>query len=112
VSVERAEHLPDASIVSPVKAIRRFTVRTVLPQALEPLGELALNLRWSWHTPTKALFEGLDERLWEAVGGDPVALLGELGPDRLSALAEDPAVVRRVGEEAADLQDYLTRDLW
>jgi len=94
-----------------VKAIRRFTVRTVLPEALEPLGELALNLRWSWHAPTKALFQGLDEALWDRVGGDPVALLGELGPERLAALAEDSDVVRRVRESAADLQDYLSRDL-
>ncbi|HYJ77311.1 MAG TPA: alpha-glucan family phosphorylase, partial [Actinomycetes bacterium] len=95
-----------------MKAIRRFTVRTVLPEALAPLGELALNLRWSWDSPTKGLFQSLDEALWERVGGDPVALLGELGPQRLGALAEDPDVVRRVGEVAADLQDYLGRDLW
>jgi len=39
-----------------VKAIRRFTVRTVLPEALAPLGELALNLRWCWDTATQQLF--------------------------------------------------------
>ena len=32
-----------------VRAIRRFTVRTVLPQPIAALGELASNLRWSWH---------------------------------------------------------------
>ena len=32
-----------------VRAIRRFTVRTVLPEPLAPLGELVMNLRWSWH---------------------------------------------------------------
>ncbi|MGH8893565.1 MAG: alpha-glucan family phosphorylase [Actinomycetes bacterium] len=95
-----------------MKAIRRFTVRTVLPAPLEPLGELALNLRWSWHTSTKSLFQGLDPALWEKVGGDPVALLGALGPDRLAALADDPDVVRRVAEEGADLRAYLQGDHW
>ena len=33
----------------PVRAIRRFTVRPVLPEPLAALGELAGNLRWSWH---------------------------------------------------------------
>ena len=39
---------PDAATVSGVRAIRRFTVRTVLPENLAPLEELAINLRWSW----------------------------------------------------------------
>ena len=72
-----------------MKAIRRFTVRTVLPPALEPLGELALNLRWSWDTATQSLFRDLDPRLWDDVGGDPVQLLGALGQERLAALAVD-----------------------
>jgi starch phosphorylase len=95
-----------------VKAIRRFTVRTVLPAPLEPLGELALNLRWSWDTATKSLFEALDPALWEQVGGDPVALLGALGPDRLAALADDPAVVSRVADAGEDLRAYLEGDRW
>jgi starch phosphorylase len=95
-----------------VKAIRRFTVRTVLPGPLQPLGEIALNLRWSWHPPTKELFESLDPALWRQVGADPVALLGALGPDRLAALAEDDDVVRRVAEAGSDLRSYLEDDHW
>ncbi len=95
-----------------MKAIRRFTVRTVLPDALAPLGELALNLRWSWDTATQQLFAGLDPALWARMGGDPVQMLGALGPDRLAALAADPDVVRRVEASAADLQAYLEGDLW
>jgi starch phosphorylase len=95
-----------------VKAIRRFTVRTVLPPALAPLGELALNLRWSWDTSTQRLFEGLDPTLWDEVGGDPVQLLGALGPERLAALAADPSVVGRVEAVANDLRAYLEGDRW
>ncbi|MGC5412238.1 DUF3417 domain-containing protein, partial [Streptomyces sp. DT225] len=39
-----------------MKAIRRFTVRPVLPDSLQPLSDLARNLRWSWHTETRELF--------------------------------------------------------
>ena len=95
-----------------MKAIRRFTVRTVLPAPLEALGELALNLRWSWHTPTKGLFQSLDPVLWTRVGGDPVALLGALGPDRLAALADDEGVVRRVADAESDLHAYLEDERW
>ena len=78
------------TILPTVKAIRRFTVRTVLPEALAPLGELALNLRWCWDTATQQLFTGLDPALWTEVGGDPVQLLGALGPERLAGARGRP----------------------
>lgn len=95
-----------------MRAIRRFTVRTVLPAELADLDELAHNLRWSWHAPTRDLFAGIDARLWEGVKGDPVALLGALGPDRLAALAADSAFVAAVHDAAADLATYLSEDRW
>src|SRR5690606_4759996 len=95
-----------------VRAIRRFTVRTVLPEALGALDELALNLRWSWHAPTRELFASFDPRRWEAVHGDPVRLLGTLTPERLAALAADGDVVARVQGLAADLKTYLSEPRW
>src|SRR5881227_3303724 len=61
-----------------VKAIRRFTVRPVLPEPLRPLSDLARNLRWSWHTETRDLFQSVDPERWAASGGDPVRLLGSV----------------------------------
>jgi glycogen phosphorylase len=95
-----------------VRAIRRFTVRTALPVELAPLGELATNLRWSWHAPTQDLFASLDPERWRALRHDPVALLGSLSPERLAELAADPAVVRAVTAAAQDLRAYLTGDRW
>ncbi len=95
-----------------MRAIRRFTVRTVLPAALAPLGELAVNLRWSWHPPTRALFAGLDPSLWDEVGHDPTALLGALGPERLDAAAADASFVADVEAASADLHEYLTGPRW
>lgn len=95
-----------------VKAIRRFTVRTVLPESIAGLGPLASNLRWSWHRPTAELFRDLDPAGWEAVRGDPVALLGRFDRSRLLELADDAELVRRVGELSADLDDYLAAPRW
>jgi len=72
-----------------VKAIRRFTVRTVLPEPLRPLGELAQNLRWSWHQETRELFRNVDPEGWETAQGDPVLLLGSVSKERLAELAAD-----------------------
>ncbi|RAY12339.1 DUF3417 domain-containing protein [Actinomadura craniellae] len=95
-----------------MKAIRRFTVRTVLPEPLRPLEELVLNLRWSWHHETLDLFRAVDPELWEAVRHDPVKLLGEVSPDRLAALAADRKFLRRLRHDAEDLRDYLTAPRW
>jgi starch phosphorylase len=95
-----------------VKAIRRFTVRTVLPEPLRALGELALNLRWSWHPDTRELFREVDPETWEAAGRDPVRLLGQVAPQRLTALAADRRFLRRLGDAADDLNDYLSGPRW
>ena len=95
-----------------MKAIRRFTVRTVLPEPLQALGELALNLRWSWHPETRDLFREVEPEIWEAAGRDPVRLLGQVAPRRLAALAVDRRFLRRLGDAADDLRDYLTGPRW
>ncbi len=95
-----------------VKAIRRFTVRTVLPESLSGLEELATNLRWSWHEPTRQLFARLSPELWELSGHDPIGLLGEIEPARLAELAEDHDFVRAVDDERAGLHAYLTEPRW
>lgn len=95
-----------------MRAIRRFTVRTVLPESLAPLGELALNLRWSWHAPTRELFASLDAAKWAEAREEPARLLGLLSPEELDALAADADVVARVRAAAGDLQEYLTSDRW
>ncbi|WP_431680597.1 alpha-glucan family phosphorylase [Kitasatospora sp. KL5] len=95
-----------------MKAIRRFTVRTVLPEQLQPLHELALNLRWSWHPETRELFRSVDPEVWAAVGEDPVRLLGEVPAARLAALAADRRFLRRLGDLHDDLRDYLAGPRW
>jgi starch phosphorylase len=95
-----------------VKAIRRFTVRPVLPEPLRPLSDLARNLRWSWHAETRDLFQSVDPEAWAAAGGDPVRTLGRVRPARLAELAGDRRFLRRLGAVADDLDDYLTGDRW
>ncbi|MEE1763918.1 glycosyltransferase family 1 protein [Streptomyces sp. SP18BB07] len=95
-----------------MKAIRRFTVRPVLPEALHPLSELARNLRWSWHPETRDLFQSVDPERWAASGGDPVRLLGSVSVRRLAELAEDRRFLRRLTAAADDLRDYVTGDRW
>jgi starch phosphorylase len=95
-----------------VKAIRRFTVRPVLPEPLHPLSDLAHNLRWSWHTETRDLFQAVDPEGWQAAGGDPVRLLGAVSAARLAELAGDRRFLRRLAIVADDLDNYLHGRRW
>jgi glycogen phosphorylase len=95
-----------------VRAIRRFTVRITLPEALAPLLGLMLNLRWSWHAPTADLFASIDPAAWEASGREPVAMLSALPPDRLTALATDAEFLGRLREAEQDLGDYMSGPRW
>ncbi len=106
------EHGTGASIVCAVKAIRRFNVRTVLPEPIAALGELAQNLRFSWDPSTRALFEEIDPEGWRRYKGDPVQLLAGLTADRLAALAVDAVFVARVEQSRAALESYMTSARW
>jgi starch phosphorylase len=95
-----------------VKAIRRFTVRTVLPESLSALEELTTNLRWSWHVPTRQLFARISPETWEATGHDPIALLGAIEPSRLDELAADHDFVAQADALREDLHSYLSEPRW
>ena len=94
-----------------MKAIRRFTVRPVLPSGLAALDELAGNLRWSWHQPTIELFREVDPESWDAEA-DPVGLLGEVAPERLAELAGDHEFIARANALRDDLRTYLAEPRW
>ncbi|HEX6132717.1 MAG TPA: alpha-glucan family phosphorylase [Longimicrobiales bacterium] len=78
-----------------------------LPESVSALHRLALNLRWSWHAPVRALFERIDADLWRATGHNPVRLLAEVGRARLDELARDEAFVSAVEAATADLAVYV-----
>ncbi len=95
-----------------MRALRRMTVRASLPEPLAPLGELVMNLRWSWHTDSLDLFAAVDPDVWAAVGQDPVRLLASVSRERLDALASDEAFLARLHAAYDDLQRYLTEPRW
>jgi len=95
-----------------VRAIRRFTVRPVLPEALHALGELAGNLRWSWHPETQDVFASVDPVAWDAAGHDPVRFLGAVDSARLEELAADRAFLDRLTAAREDLERYMTEPRW
>jgi starch phosphorylase len=95
-----------------VKAIRRFSIRTVLPEPISALGELASNLRWCWHPATRDLFSGIDPKRWATVHKEPAKMLSALSAVELQNLASDQAFVDTVDAAAKDLATYLSEPRW
>ncbi len=95
-----------------MRAIRRFMVRTVLPADLEPLEELAGNLRWAWHPATGDVFAAIDGELWDSSGHDPARFLSEVSAQRLDEVAADPGMVDWIARTRDDLRSYLSRPSW
>jgi glycogen phosphorylase len=95
-----------------VRAIRRFTIRPVLPEPLAPLLALMLNLRWSWHPDAVALFAAIDPGRAQDSVHEPTALLADVPPERLARLAADQGFLRRLGDAAEELRGYLTGPRW
>jgi starch phosphorylase len=95
-----------------VRAIRQFTVRPVLPERLAALGDLAHNLRWSWHNETQDIFASIDSKAWDTCGHDPVRLLGAVSVERLDELAKDEDFLGRLDAARSDLDAYLTGGRW
>jgi glycogen phosphorylase len=95
-----------------VRAIRRFTIHPVLPEGLDPLRSLMLNLRWSWHAGTRELFASIDPPSRELAEQDPVTLLSRVPQERLARLATDPEFLSRLAAASDDLHDYLAEPRW
>jgi glycogen phosphorylase len=95
-----------------MRAVVSFVVRARLPEALEPLHELAFNLRWAWDARAEELFRWIDDRAWEASGHDPVQLLGLVAPERLEELAGEPTFLAFMAEVHGGLRRYLDGDGW
>ncbi|WP_411558213.1 alpha-glucan family phosphorylase [Plantibacter sp. MPB07] len=95
-----------------MKAIRRFTVRALIPDSLTSLTALAANLRWSWHEPTQRLFDEIAPDVWRESDHDPISGLGLVTPERLAELAADADFVGRADALHADLRRYLEEPRW
>ena len=95
-----------------MKALRSFAVRASLPEPLEVLLAIAMNLRWSWDARTVDLFRWVDADVWERAEHDPVRMLGLVSKERFDQLAEDAPFMSFLASVAEDLQKYLTEPRW
>ncbi|MGQ0678923.1 MAG: alpha-glucan family phosphorylase [Actinomycetota bacterium] len=94
------------------KALHSFTVRVRLPEALAPLGEIAMNLRWSWDFRSRDLFRWVDPEAWATTGGDPLQVLAQVSRTRFEELSEDRGFMDFMSEIHVDFHHYLNSPRW
>jgi starch phosphorylase len=82
-------------------------VSPVIPRALTRLPELAANLFFSWHRPTRALFEDLDRELWKQTGGNGRLLLRCVSQNALDAASRDASYLGRYAQVLETFDAYV-----
>jgi starch phosphorylase len=78
-----------------------------LPAGLEPLIELALDLRWTWSHGADHLWRHLDPERWDLTR-NPWLLLQSVPRERLVSCARDPDFRRNLDEVQEARRAYLT----
>ncbi|MBI5208363.1 MAG: alpha-glucan family phosphorylase [Elusimicrobia bacterium] len=87
--------------------------KSLLPERIARLSDVAYNFWWSWHHEARDLFKEMDRSLWTNTQHSPVPMLHQLPPARLQQLAADPAFLARYDKLVKDLDHYLERwDTW
>jgi len=83
-----------------------------LPESISALGDLILDLRWTWHHGTDSLWAMLDEELWKRTR-NPWLVLQNVSPRRLQALAVDGRFVAELQRAERARDEYRhARTLW
>ncbi len=95
-----------------MKPIRQLSVVPTLPENLEPLRELAMNLWWTWDNEALSLFRHLDSDLWEETYHNPVAMLGRISQEQLENTAKNDVFLAHLDLIYSKFKNYLSSPSW
>ena len=80
---------------------------SMLPEALQPLHEMATNLWWVWNHEGAKLFGKIDKDLWVSTEGNPVLLLQSLSFKRIEEIQADKVLMAEIQEVYASYRKYV-----
>ncbi len=90
--------------------VARYLPRA-LPEPLQELTTLALDLRWSWHHGSDALWHSMDSELWEATA-NPWLVLETVSDARLEALARDRQFLDEMQQQLQMRAAHFGAETW
>jgi starch phosphorylase len=82
-----------------------------LPQGLEGLAELALDMRWSWNHAADSLWEYIDPELWRMTG-NPWFILQTVAPSRLETLQAERDFQQLMKSQLKAHRETMERPSW
>jgi len=82
-----------------------------LPQPLEGLATLALDLRWTWHHGTDELWRAVDAEQWQ-ITGNPWQILESVSDQRLGELASDAHFLDLLQQQMQARDEYERSETW
>ena len=88
---------------------KKVLVKTVLPDNLLPLNELAYNVWWSWNEDAKELFKSINPEKWQEANENPIILLEELNYDELIELSKNKEFIAKLDAVYARYKDYMEK---
>jgi starch phosphorylase len=68
----------------------RYSSLPKFPERIGRIGELAVDVWWSWHLDARSVFRGLDYSLWRSTAHNPVRMLWVIPHAKLEAATQDP----------------------
>lgn len=86
---------------------KRLYIQSKVPKDLAGLETIANNLWWSWNHSAINLYASIDEKKWEEVGNNPIALLDTLSYDEYQRLLNDSAFMKKFHEVEGSFKKYM-----
>jgi starch phosphorylase len=84
-----------------------------LPDRIGGLGEIALNLWWTWHPEAQVLFKRLNREAWKDSYYNPVNLLHILPREFMEAAVSDPDYVKYYDRVLSEFHERMgARSCW
>src|SRR5436309_665562 len=91
----------------------RYSSLPPFPARIARLDDLAVDLWWTWHADSRAVFRRLDYGSWRATAHNPVRMLWIMPRAKLEAAAADPAFLEIYDRAIAALEDArAARNTW
>lgn len=89
--------------------LRHFLVSPDLPDPLQILRTIGMNLWFTWNPDVTRLFQALDPDLWDETGHNPILLLANLSEERKHEIVNDVALMDRIKEAERAFDKYISK---
>jgi starch phosphorylase len=84
-------------------SMNRYAQLPPLPERINGLDRLAIDLWWSWNADGRDVFRRLDYTLWRQTAHNPVRMLWTVAREKLEAAAKDPKFLASYDAAVANL---------